>query len=106
MTNKLLAKEVNIVPPAQRRRCRREAWCALAKNDGHRGVPVRPEVRDPLTARTTPPRREKLNGGDRTVILSFLAVSADRIIRVGSNLCGKSRRTSMCAPTPPQPRRR
>ena len=87
MTNKLLAREVNIVLAASA-----DAVEKLGAPDKTTvvGNPVRPEV---LTADRAA-ARAKLNAGDRTVILSFGgSLGADRINQVVADLCAWEKQT-------------
>ena len=87
VTNKLLAKEVNIVLAASA-----DAVEKLGAPDKTTvvGNPVRPEV---LTADRAA-ARAKLNAGDRTVILSFGgSLGADRINQVVADLCAWEKQT-------------
>lgn len=87
VTNKLLAREVNIVLAASA-----DAVEKLGAPDKTTvvGNPVRPEV---LTADRAA-ARAKLNAGDRTVILSFGgSLGADRINQVVADLCAWEKQT-------------
>ena len=81
MTNKLLAKEVNIVLAASADAVEK---LGAPEKTTVVGNPVRPEV---LTADRAA-ARAKLNAGERTVILSFGgSLGADRINQVVADLC-------------------
>ena len=88
VTNKLLAKEVNIVLAASADAVEK---LGAPEKTTVVGNPVRPEV---LTAdRAT--ARAKLNAGDRTVILSFGgSLGADRINQVVADLCAWEKQTN------------
>ena len=88
MTNKLLAKEVNIVLAASADAVEK---LGAPEKTTVVGNPVRPEV---LTADRAA-AREKLNAGDRTVILSFGgSLGADRINQVVADLCAWEKQTN------------
>lgn len=97
VTNKLLAKEVNIVLAASADAVEK---LGAPEKTTVVGNPVRPEV---LTADRAA-ARAKLNAGNRTVILSFGAVSV-RTVSIRSwptSAPGKSRRIGTCCTcTPP-----
>ena len=87
MTNKLLAKEVNIVLAASADAVEK---LGAPEKTTVVGNPVRPEV---LTADRAA-ARAKLNAGNRTVILSFGgSLGADRINQVVADLCAWEKQT-------------
>ena len=87
VTNKLLAKEVNIVLAASADAVEK---LGAPEKTTVVGNPVRPEV---LTADRAA-ARAKLNAGNRTVILSFGgSLGADRINQVVADLCAWEKQT-------------